>query len=605
MSWAKRIAFPNFSGVKIFQRYIKLLILIVVLTFISTAFEMVSIGVVLPLLNFILQKDSPVQSYGWVINTITKIVDHLPLSSPFSAICVFFLVITVLKVALKITLDITRSALTQKIHLDCQKEIFKKHIYSDLSFFIRNKSGDLVFRIINLPMEVASYFMFLPLFFVETVSILLLCILLFTISIPLFICLLVVGVAYSLVVRSFSIDTIDKIGKQIPQAMSWKNIVTNETVSGIREIIVYGKQKGWIQRFFVQCERYYHMKIKTAIVRVVLGNSFELLIIGGICIVGFYYGLNRPDQLIKILPILAVYILALVRMVPSFANAAQLRIQIASFLPSLKLYEDFMKEKTIYRKDGQRFFTSFRQEIRFSDVSFAYGSGQKVLNGINLVIPKDKTVTIVGSSGSGKSTLIDLLLGVYEVNDGKILIDGVDLNEYKVSTWREKIGVVSQNSFIFNASAKENIAFDSTIDMDRAISAAKAAGAHDFICRLKNGYDTELGDRGFALSGGERQRIAIARALYRNPGILIFDEATSALDNRTEKMITETIFELSKNKTIIILAHRLSTIENADIIYVLKDGKVSQAGTHAELSIMDGEYLRLYEREIQLKKTTV
>ena len=602
MNWAKRIVFSNFSGAQICRRYIKLLILIVVLTFISTGFEMVSIGVILPLLNFILQKDSAVQSYGLVINTITKIVNYLPMSNPFNAICVFFLVITALKVALKITLDITRSALTQKLHLDCQKEIFEKHIYSDLSFFIRNKSGDLVFRIINLPTEVASYFMYLPLFFVETVNILLLCVLLFTISIPLFICLAIVGLIYNLVVRSFSVNTIDRIGKQIPQAMSWKNIVTNETVSGIREIIVYGKQKEWIQRFFVQCERYYHMKMKSAIIRVVLGNSFEPLIIGGICIVGLYYGFNSPDQLIKILPVLAVYALALVRIVPSFANAAQLRIQIASFLPSLKLYEDFMNEKTVYRKDGQKLFTSFRQEIRFVDVSFAYGTDPKVLEGIDLVIPKNKTVTIVGSSGSGKSTLIDLLLGVYAVSDGKILIDGVDLNEYKVSTWRERIGVVAQNAFIFNASAKENIAFDSTIDMERVISAAQAAGAHDFIHRLKNGYDTELGDRGFAVSGGERQRIAIARALYRNPEIIIFDEATSALDNRTEKMITETILALSKNKTIIILAHRLSTIENADIIYVLKDRKVSQAGTHAELSAMDGEYLRLYEREIQLKR---
>ncbi|MFN5506322.1 MAG: ABC transporter ATP-binding protein, partial [Flavobacteriia bacterium] len=238
---------------------------------------------------------------------------------------------------------------------------------------------------------------------------------------------------------------------------------------------------------------------------------------------------------------------------------------------------------TIAEKSNCQDIKSFNAEISFNNVGFSYQE-QPVLAQINWRVKKGTLVAIVGESGSGKSTIMDLLQRFYDVSEGSIQIDGVDLRDLRISSLRNLIGVVSQESILFNLSAAENIAFgEENLNMDKVIAAAKVANAHEFIAELEQGYDTVLGERGNKLSGGQKQRIAIARAVYKDPAILILDEATSALDTASEKLVQEALEKLMQNRTSFVIAHRLSTVRNADQIIVLSKGEIVEAGKHSEL----------------------
>jgi ABC-type multidrug transport system fused ATPase/permease subunit len=220
------------------------------------------------------------------------------------------------------------------------------------------------------------------------------------------------------------------------------------------------------------------------------------------------------------------------------------------------------------------------------------------LHNISVSFEKNKCIAIAGPSGSGKTTMVNLLIRLFDPTKGAILIDGIDLRNYKKSSWLNKIGFVSQDTFIFHASVRENIVFGlEGIGEDEIMAAAKIANAHDFILKLPNGYDTIVGEKGMKLSGGEQQRISIARAMLRNPQILIFDEATSALDNVSQSLIQGSINKIVKDHTVILIAHRLSTIVNADKIIVLDKGIVKESGNHNELIIKKGHYWKLYNNE--------
>jgi subfamily B ATP-binding cassette protein MsbA len=228
--------------------------------------------------------------------------------------------------------------------------------------------------------------------------------------------------------------------------------------------------------------------------------------------------------------------------------------------------------------------TEFKNEIIFENVGFSYNNSEKVLNNINWTIKKGTTVAIVGESGSGKSTLMDLLSRFYDVTEGAIFIDGADIRSLKIYDLRNLSGIVTQESILFNVSVSENIAFgDENPDFSKIKNAAIASNAHSFIHELEKGYDTIIGERGNKLSGGQKQRLNIARALYKNPDILILDEATSALDTESEKLVQEALETLMKGRTSFVIAHRLSTIKNADEIIVLSKGEIIERGNHEQL----------------------
>lgn len=263
-----------------------------------------------------------------------------------------------------------------------------------------------------------------------------------------------------------------------------------------------------------------------------------------------------------------------------------------------RIFDFFRTPSTIKEKANPVVLKQFTDSIQFHNVSFSYDGNDNIIKNVSLTIEKGKTYAFVGESGGGKSTILQLLLRMYDVTHGEVLIDGVNIKDYSLSSLREHMGIVTQDNFLYSTSIKDNIKMAKLDATDEEIiAAAKKAFAHDFISALPNGYDTEIGERGIKLSGGQKQRVALARVFLKNPSLIILDEATSALDNESEKLVQESINQFDSDKTIIMIAHRLSTILNADTIFVVKNGVIVESGSHQSLLKRNGYYKELYSKQ--------
>ena len=297
-------------------------------------------------------------------------------------------------------------------------------------------------------------------------------------------------------------------------------------------------------------------------------------------------------------PIFIYYMVMLYSIINPLKDFSKAGYNIPKGLASMERVDKIlMAENTIKEVAQPQRISSFEHQIEFRNVSFKYGE-QWVLKDINLVIPKGKTIALVGQSGSGKSTMVDLIPRYYDVQEGEVLIDGINVKELGIHDLRQLIGNVNQEAILFNDTFRNNISFGVDNATQQQIEeAAKIANAYEFIMASENGFDTNIGDRGGRLSGGQRQRVSIARAILKNPPILILDEATSALDTESERLVQDALERLMKTRTTVAIAHRLSTIKNADEICVLHDGKIVERGTHEELLNIDGYYKKLHEMQ--------
>jgi subfamily B ATP-binding cassette protein MsbA len=323
-----------------------------------------------------------------------------------------------------------------------------------------------------------------------------------------------------------------------------------------------------------------------------------VLIIAGIIFFGGKMVLSNGAELTPsaFMTFLAVFAM-IIQPAKNFSNGiTSLQRGTAS---ATRIFSIIDQEPLIKSKPNAIELKSFEKSIEFKNVSFAYDA-HNVLEKINLTIEKGKTLALIGPSGGGKSTLADLVPRFYDPTYGEVLLDGISLFDYELESLRKQMGVVTQESILFNDTIYNNIAFGLPhVSEEDVIRAAKIANAHDFISQTEEGYQTYIGERGSKLSGGQRQRLSIARAVLKNPPILILDEATSALDSESEKLVQEALFNLMKNRTSIVIAHRLSTIQHADEIVVIQEGRIAERGSHEQLTALNGIYRKL----IDIQKT--
>ena len=388
--------------------------------------------------------------------------------------------------------------------------------------------------------------------------------------------------------------------KSIRAQALWSDTMSQveETLSGLRIIKAFNAEEK-MNRRFDKINSAYRENIRRVNTRQQLAHPMsEFLGTVMIVIVLWFGGILVLNKLTITGPTFIYYLVMLYSIINPLKEFSKATYNVPKGLASMERVDKILKaENTIRESAHPKRITRFSRRIEFRNVSFKYNQ-QWILRNVNLTIEKGKTVAIVGQSGSGKSTLVDLIPRYYDVQEGEVLIDGVNVKDIGLHDLRKLIGNVNQEAILFNDSFYNNIAFGvDTATPEEVEEAARIANAHDFIMASEHGYDTNIGDRGSRLSGGQRQRVSIARAILKNPPILILDEATSALDTESERLVQDALERLMKTRTTVAIAHRLSTIKNADEICVLHDGQIVERGTHEQLLRANGYYRRLHEMQ--------
>jgi ABC-type multidrug transport system fused ATPase/permease subunit len=373
-----------------------------------------------------------------------------------------------------------------------------------------------------------------------------------------------------------------------------------DTFNGMKIIRLFNREKDIKSRFEKAVDSCNISTTKVVKLQGLVAPLFEMIGIGIFCVILFVGSYLVGSSEAFWLGILATFVVILSRIISPVRALIQSRTLIVEKMPAVHVLEHFLNtDNKLYVKTGNKKYEKLSEGILFRNVTFGYDPKDAiVIKEADFFIPKGGSVGVVGRSGSGKSTIVELLLRFYDPQKGQILVDGIDLKEFDINSWRQSIGVVSQDTFLFHDSIKNNISFakkgagEAEIEM-----AAKRAHAHDFIMELPSGYDTFIGDRGVLLSGGQRQRLSIARAILAEPELLVFDEATSSLDTESERIVQDALNEIGRGKTSITIAHRLSTVTNSDVIIVFDEGRIVDCGKHQDLM----QRCKLYRKLVEMQ----
>lgn len=512
-------------------------------------------------------------------------------------VCVLIVFFLLLSNLFRYMERLTASKVKVDVVKNLRMEIFRKVSLMHIGFFNDQRKGDLISRFTNDVSEVEGAVVNgLKSVFKEPITLIVFMIILFSISVKLTLFTLIVlpvtGAIISEIVRRLK-----KKAKLSQESMGRIVNILDETLGGMRVINAFNARNFVLRK--IDQETSYHKRVNLSISKKnelasPVSEFLGVLVVAGILYYGGHLVLsgNRELEPSVFLVFLAIYA-SMIQPAKSFTNGLT-SVQKGT-MSARRIFALTDLEPAIRNKPGALLLKSFEGSIEFENVSFAYDKGL-VLENISLKIQKGKTIALVGPSGGGKSTLADLIPRFYDPSAGVVKLDGVPLPDYELESLRRVMGVVTQESILFNDTIFNNIAFGMDhVKEDDVIRAAQVANAHDFIMQMEEGYQTTIGERGSKLSGGQRQRISIARAVLKNPPILILDEATSALDSESERLVQDALNNLMQNRTSVVIAHRLSTIQHADEIIVVQDGRIAERGSHDTLMRQSGLYRKLSE----------
>ena len=593
--------------------YKKYLVLSVVFNILSAVLNIFSFATLIPMLNILFKTgdaDSATELMAWdwshatdvAMNNMNYYVNQLIAQvGPTTTLLVIGLVLAVMT-ALKTGAYFLSSATIIPIRTgvvrDIRNQLYQKITSLSLGFFSEERKGDIIARMSGDVQEIENSIMSsLDMLFKNPILI-----------IAYFGTLVVVSWQLTL----FTIIFVPIFGwfmgfvgrklkqKSIKAQALWSDTMSQveETLGGLRIIKAFCAEEKMNERFDRVNTAYRNDIMRVNIRQSMAHPMSEFLGTVMIVIVLWFGGVLVLNNHVLSGPIFIYYMVILYSIIQPLKEFSKAGYNIPKGLASMERVDKILQaEVSIKEKENPKHIQSFEHQIEFRNVSFRYGE-QWVLRDINLTIPKGKTVALVGQSGSGKSTLVDLIPRYYDVQEGEVLIDGINVKDLGIHDLRQLIGNVNQEAILFNDTFYNNISFGvDNATQEQVEEAARIANAHEFIMQSEHGYDTSIGDRGGRLSGGQRQRVSIARAILKNPPILILDEATSALDTESERLVQDALERLMKTRTTVAVAHRLSTIKNADEICVLHEGHIVERGTHDELLQLDGFYKKLHDMQ--------
>jgi ATP-binding cassette subfamily B protein/subfamily B ATP-binding cassette protein MsbA len=593
--------------------YKKFLILNILSNVLSAILNIFSFSLIIPILQILFKLSDQVYKFiPWDADMSTKkialnnfyyyVTELIKTYGPSKTLLIlglFLAIMTFMKTGTYILTFATIIPIRTGVVRDIRGQFYKKLLNLPLSFYSEERKGDIMARMSGDVQEIETSIMSsLDMIFKNPILIIMYFGTLLVISweLTLFTIAVLPGMGWLM----------GTIGKKLKRKSliaqgQWSDMMSQmeETLGGLRIIKAFNAEHKMDDRFN-RCNNEYRHTISRVNTRQQMSGPMSEFLGTVLIVIVLWFGgtLILKNSSTIDAPSFIFYLVILYSLINPLKDFSKAAYSIPKGLASMQRVDKILQaENSMEISENPTPIKDLKDKIVYKDVSFKYES-ENVLKHINLVIPKGKTIALVGQSGSGKSTLVDLLPRFYDVTEGEILIDGVNIKDTTLFDLRSIMGNVNQEAILFNDTFYHNIAFGvENATMEQVIEAAKIANAHEFIMASEKGYETNIGDRGGKLSGGQRQRISIARAILKNPPILILDEATSALDTESERMVQEALDNLMKNRTTIAIAHRLSTIKNADEICVLHEGEIVERGKHDELIELDGYYRRLCDMQ--------